>query len=107
MKFSKITFISITALAIMSSCKKDKINVPPIAPAIPPVTIAQSTAAVLKFDGDLLDSAGKINTSGIVGITSYGADRKGNPAGALYLNGSTSVQWDNLDLKGKSMTMCS
>lgn len=93
--------VIITALVLVfTSCKKDKITKPDLTPVV------NSIQNYFKFDGNLNDSSGKLTTIVPSGTITYAMDRKGNVAGAVYFDGtSTKVVYPGLELEGKSMTI--
>ncbi|HEV7781829.1 MAG TPA: LamG domain-containing protein [Chitinophagaceae bacterium] len=101
MKFSTVMLgTAVTALTFFS-CSKDKIMAPPI---VTTPSISQPVA-VIKFNGDAIDSTGKISINGAWGIPTYTTDHKGNPNGAMIFDGSDKIQYYDLALKGQSITM--
>ena len=99
MKFTKLIAILLVASGTVS-CSREKMEQPQ------PVPAPQTPAAVLKFDGNLLDSMGKINVNSIImGAPLHGTDRFGNANSALYLDGGTRFTYGNVLLKGKAVTL--
>jgi hypothetical protein len=90
------TLCFISVVIILLSCDKDNDTVTPN-----PLEMQ----GVMKFNGNLNDSMGKLGTATVVGSPTYVADRNGIAGNALYLNGSTRVTYPTLAVNGTALTI--
>ena len=97
MRFFHSAILVTTFAIVVSSCKKDNISNPVVAPA--------NIQTYFKFNGNLTDSTGNIATATTTGTITYGNDRNGNAGNALVLDGASKIIFPGLVIKGQSMTM--
>jgi hypothetical protein len=103
MKFTQPPGIRTVLLAVvLYSCgKSNDVTPPPAAVNI----LTDKLEACMKFDNTLTDSVNKATTGVATGTVSFVNDRKGNPASALFLDGTAKVNFTNVNFKGKEITM--
>jgi hypothetical protein len=100
MKFSFSLVASAALSFAIVSCSKEKTPAP--APVENP---ADKFVAVLKLNGNLSDSTGKITVGTTTGTPVFVNDRNGNPGSAVWLDGATKFEYPAVTLKGQSITM--